>query len=442
MSVVVAREDVGPCQKRLTIEVPAQAVAAEMGRVVGDYRRKLNLPGFRRGKVPVELVKKRFREAIEREVADRLVPRYWHQAQAEENLDPLQDPEFEELQIEEGQPLTLVASVEIRPQITLAPLDDFRLPEEPTEPTDEEVEAALADLRRQHAVWSPVERSAARGDLVIAGVEDLERSGAPGSGGAASGPPRSGAPERKIHVELGADNAGEELTLALTGLAAGHSTEYRGALSPDGEEEAVRITALEVREQEVPELDDELARRLGDFDSVADLRRAVVEGLENSKKADLRRRRERSLLEQLRQRNPLELPTRVVEREAEKMVNRFAAQLIDQGVDLERADIDWQAMTDEARPKAEVRVHDRLLLDAVAEAEGLRLDESEFERFLAGLAAQQQTSTLELRRHLAEDGRLESLRADLLRGEAVRHLLGEDREADQGGETGGEPQEA
>lgn len=409
MSVVIAREDVGPCQKRITIEVPAQAVAAEVGRVVGDLRQQIRLPGFRRGKIPVSLVRRRFREDIERQVAERLVPRYWRQAQAEENLDPLLPPRFEELKIEEGEPLMLVASVETRPAITLGSLDDFRLPEESTDPSDEEIERALGDLRRRHATWSPAERSAARGDLVIAQVQDAE-----------------GGEERKIHVELGGEGVGEELTLALTGLTSGQSTDYRGALQPGGEDEQLRIEVLEVREQEVPELDDELAQRLGDFETVDDLRRAVAEGVEESKKADLRRRRERALLDQLIERHPLELPARVVAQESEEMVERYAGQLAGQGVDLERADINWEALLAEARPQAERRVHQRLLLDAVAKAEGLRLDEREFERFLAGLAAQQKTSTVELRRQLSESGRLEPLRAELLRAQAVRHLLGED----------------
>ncbi len=416
MSVVIAREDVGPCQKRLTIEVPAEAVTAEIGRVVGDYRKRLDLPGFRKGKVPVQLVRRRFRDQIEHEVTERLVPRYWRQAQAEEGLDPLLPPRFDDLKIEDGEPMTLVASVETRPEIELGELGDFQLPEGTTEPTDEEVEAALADIRQQHATWSPVDRAAGRGDLVVARLED-----------------RSGdKPDRKIHAELGGDGIDEELTLALTGLTAGQGTDYDGALQPGAEAERVKIEVSEVREQEVPELDLELARRLGDFETIDDFRRAVVEGVERSKESELRGRREKALLEQLRQRHPLDLPAGVVQQESEEMLQRYGHRLAGQGVDLEQADIDWEALMAQVRPEAERRVHDRLLLDAVAKAEGLRLDESEFERFLAGMASQNRISTLEVRRQLADNGRLEGLRMDLLRAQAVRRLLGEEESADPG----------
>ncbi len=410
MSVVVAREDVGPCHKRLTIEVPAEAVTAEIGRVVGDYRRKLDLPGFRKGKLPVKLVRRRFRAEIEREVADRLVPRYWRQAQAEEGLDPLLPPRFDDLQIEDGEPMTLVASVETRPQIELGELGDFQLPEGSTEPSDEEVEAAIADIRQQHATWSPVERPAGHGDLVIARVED----------------PEGDKPERKIHAELGGEGVDEELTLALTGLAPGQKTDYDGALESGTEAERVKIEVLEVRDQELPELD-ELAPKLGDFETVDDFRQAVVEGVGRSKQSELRGRREKALLEQLRQRHPLDLPAGVVRQESEEMLQRWLAS---QGIDVEQTDLDLESLMGQVQPQAEQRVHDRLLLDAVAKAEDLRLDESEFERFLGGLAAQQRTSTLELRRHLSDSGRLEHLRMDLLRGQAVRHLMGEDESAD------------
>ena len=143
MSVVVAFEEVGPCRKQLTIEVPGPAVEAEMGRVIEHMRRNLKLPGFRAGKVPAGMVKKRFREDIEREVADRLIPRYWKQAEAEKSLDPLLPPRVEDLKIEAGEPMTFVASVETRPRIELGSLEDFDLPDEDPAASAAEVQDAI-----------------------------------------------------------------------------------------------------------------------------------------------------------------------------------------------------------------------------------------------------------------------------------------------------------
>ena len=418
MSVVTSIEDTGPCSKKLTIEVPAEAVEAEMGRVVGRFRKQLNLPGFRRGKVPVSMVHSRFKDEIRQQVVDRLLPRYWHQAQAEKNLDPMLPPQVEDLELEPGKPMTVVASVDTRPEFELKDYRNFDLPAEDTEPTDGEVEDSLTDLRRGHAEWSAVERPAAHGDLVVArvlGDGDQE--------------------DRPIQVELGAEGVDEELTLTLTGISAGGTAEYRRSTEEGAEEEPATLEVVEVKEQDLPELDDDFASRLG-LETLEDLRQAAAHNLRQGKERQLRQRREQSMLEQLRQRHPLELPSRVVEKEGEKMLQDYAEQLHSQGVDLDNAQIDWEALGSQLQPGAERRVHEQLLLDAVAKEEDLRLDENEFEQFLSAAAAQQQQSSLMLRQQLSESGRLEPLRAQMLRSQTVRFLLGEDSSEDEAAEDG------
>ncbi len=414
MSVVTSIEDTGPCNKKLTIEVPAEAVEAEMGRVVGKFRKSLNLPGFRRGKVPVSMVHKRFQEEIRQEVLDRLLPRYWHQAQAEKDLDPMLPPKVEEVELEPGKPMTVVASVATRPEIELKDYLNFDLPAENTEPDSGEVDDALTDLRRRHAEWREVERPAARGDLVLANVVPEGDRGGDGAEASAGQP---------IQVELGADNVDEELTLILSGMSAGGSAEYPAEVDQDR-----RIEVVAVKEQELPELDDAFAALLG-VESLDELRQAAEQDLRQRKERDLRQRREQSMLEQLRQRHPLELPSQVVDKESDRMLQDYAEQLHGQGVDLDQAELDWASLGDQLRPGAQRRVHEQLLLDAIAKDEAIRLDENEFERFLSAAAAQQQQSSLMLRQQLSENGRLEPLRAQMLRAQTVRFLLGDD-EAD------------
>ena len=415
MSVVTSFEETGPCSRKLTIEVPAEAVEAEMGRVVGNYRKEIRMPGFRRGKVPASVVRQRFRDEIQREVVDRLLPRYWRQAQAEKNLDPLLPPSFDDLELEPGKPMTVTARVETRPEIELKELSDFELPEGEAEPTDSEVEEALDDLRRQHATWSPVERPAAHGDLVV-GRSRMRASGEDEE-----------ASEQPIQVELGADGVDEQLTLALTGRSAGQTAEVRRRSDTD-EDQQLEVEILAVKEQELPELDEDLVSELGleSIETVEALREAVVSDLRRSKERDLKVRRERALLEQLRQRHPLDLPTGVVEKESERMLQEYAERLHSQGVDIERAGVDWESMAAQLKPEAERRVHERLLLDAVSSAESLKLDENDFEGFLSVIAAQQQMSSPALRQQLSETGRLEPLRAQMLRERTVQFLLRED----------------
>lgn len=432
MSVVVSLQDVGPCRKQLTVEVPAPAVEAETERVVQEYGKSVRIPGFRKGKVPTHLVRRRFAKDIEREVVDRLLPRYWKQAQAEASIDPLLPPEVDEVaDLQPGEPLKFVATVETRPQIELRNTRDFDLPDPPVDPGTLEVDETLENLRRQLGEWVPVERSASRGDM--AAIEITEMPGDPDPhhhGEPVSAEPRTDTAQ----VEVGDPNVWEELSLAISGLSAGQETTFtrHEAAVQHGDHEhpardrrfRVRVTA--VKERELPGLDDDFASRVSpEFTTLDGLREAVTTQLRARKSEERQDKRREALLTQLRERHPLELPQRVVEREVEVIVNNYAENLHRRGVDLDRAGIDWGRMAEDAKPLAERRVHDRLLLDAIAEAENIHVSEEEFERLLAALARSQGTTTPALRRALDEDGRLTSYRNQMRREKVVRRLLGE-----------------
>jgi trigger factor len=422
MSVVVSVEEVGPCRKQLTVEVPAPAVEAETQRVVQDFGRRVKVPGFRKGKIPAELVRRRFQKDIEREVVDRLLPRYWRQAQAESSLDPLMPPELGEVaELVPGSPFTFVATVEIRPQIELRNIRDFDLPNPPVDPGTMEIDDAVEDLRRRLGTWAPVERPAARGDLVVAHVTEQKAEG-------------DGEPQR-VEVELGDERVWEELTLALSGLAAGQEAPFSRGEGRDGEgddasERRFRVRVEEVKERELPPLDDALVARVApELGTVEALRSDIAERLRSAKQQQRREKRQQALLDQLRERHPLELPHGVVRQEVENMVNDYAHALSHRGVDVQNAGLDWNQVGQEMLPRAERRVHDRLLLDAIAEAEPVVLDETEFEAALAAFARARNTTTPALRRLLDDEGRLGPLRAQLRRDKTIRHLLGEEAAA-------------
>lgn len=430
MSVVVSQEDVGPWRKQLTVEVPAPAVEAETQRVVREFGRHAKIPGFRPGKVPVEVVRRRFAKDIEKEVVERLLPRYWHQAQAESEIDPLLPPEVQEVRdLVAGEPLTFVATVETRPKIELRNLTDFALPDPSTEPGTADVDDALEDLRTRLGTWVPIERAAARGDRVKGLITRLDGDGAEAKADPTPDP---------IEVELGDQRVWEEMTLALTGLSAGQETTFtrHEAAVQHGDHEHpahemrfhFKVTAVE--ERELPVLDDAFAARVsGSYDTVDQLREALTERLREGRINDRREKRQAALFDQLRERHPLDLPQGVVQREVESLVQDYASTLARGGVDVEHAGIEWQKVAEDMLPVAQRRVHGRLLLDAIAEAEKITLPEEEFERALAALARAQSTSTPVLRKSLDENGRLGPFRAQLLRDKTIRHLLGEDTAA-------------
>lgn len=434
MSVVVSLQDVGPCRKQLTVEVPAPAVEAETQRVVAEFGNRARIPGFRQGKVPAKLVRQRFAKDIEREVVERLLPRYWRQAQAESSLDPLLPPEVDEVKdLVPGAPLTFTATVETRPQIELRNIKDFDLPNPSTDPGSVEVEDTIEDLRRQVSPWVPVERAAGRGDLVEAEITPL--SGAHGEASPEGGEAPAVKTD-KIAIEIGDPNVWEELALAVSGLSAGQETTFTRRHEHDAEheggekvvhEQTFKVKVDQVKERDLHPLDDELAKKISpDFTTMDQLNEAVTKRLRQTKTEQRGEARSRALLDQLRERHPFDLPQGVVRKEVEGLVQDYAEGLARRGVDLDKMKMDWNGVAGEMMPLAERRVHARLLLDAIADAESVQVSEEEFERALAVVARAQNTSTPALRRALDEDGRLGNFRSQLRRDKTIRRLLGEE----------------
>jgi trigger factor len=424
MSVVLSQQDVGPCRKQLKVEVPAPAVEAETQRVIQELGLKIKMPGFRKGKVPAELVRRRYAKDIEHEVKERLLPRYWRQAQAETSLEPLLPPEVDEItDLLPGEPLTFVATVETRPQIELRNTQDFDLPDPTTEPGTLEIEERIEEIRKQTSGWIPSDKPAALGDKVDVEITTVASADHPEEH------------TDKVQIEVGDPKVWPELSSTVRGMSAGqeetftrrheHAAAEEGG-APEVHEQTMRVKVVGVEERDLPPLDDAFAVKINpEFQTFEALREAVVQQSRHEKVDQRREARQRAVLDQLRERHPLDLPQGVVRNEVEGMVRDQAESLARRGVDVEHAGIDWNRMAEDLTPMAEKRVHARLLLDAISEDRKIAVTEEEFERTLAVLARAQAVSTPVLRRKLDEDGRLATLRSQLRREKTIRTLLGE-----------------
>lgn len=436
MSVVLSLEDVGPSKKELKVEVPAPAVTAEEERVARELSRNVRLPGFRKGKIPLGIVRKRFHEEIEKEVVERLLPRYWHQAEAEKSLQPLIAPSVKNVEFKVGEPLVFVVQVEVRPDITVDDNREFELPEREIEPTEKDIDDFIDGLRTRLSNWQPVERGAAVGDRLSVVLRPLAEDEAESAettdeaGEAATEEPKP------IELELGAEGAPEALTLALTGAVAGAKGEVEmpkpGA--DEGEMARYAYSVSEVREKDPPPLDEEFAARVGGYESIEELKQEVEKSLRHENERDRRQKRQQALAAQLCERYPVLVPEGALDHETQELVTEYAENLARQGVDVERAAIDWRSMASDLRPQAERRLHVRLVLDAIADHDKVSISEEELEQALAILARQQKQSSQTLRQKLDESGRLQELRAQLRRDKVMRSLLGD---GDEGSETKG-----
>jgi trigger factor len=412
MSVVQAVEEIGPCKRRLRIEVPAPAVEAESSRVAGELAKKVRLPGFRRGKVPPALVRRQFPEEVRRELVERIVPRYWHQAAAERGLDPLGPPRVADVHLHEGEAMTFTAEVEVRPEFELRNYRDFALPAIEIEPAAEEIRGALEALLRGAAEWAEVERPAAVGDRAT--LELVETT-----------PGAAGEPQRAT-IEIGSPAVWEELNLAATGLAPGGSSGFvrREAGAEGARERTFELRLVALAEARPPAADDATARRLGKFDSWEALRADVTERLRRARREEGDAERQRLLLDQLTERHPMPLPEGVVAAEVEELLREYAEGLARRGVDPGTSGLDWTKLGEEVRPHAERRVKARLVLDAIAERERIAVSEAEFEQALALFARLEGVASGALRQRLDARGELAALRARMRREKTIRYLLG------------------
>ncbi len=446
MTVVVSRREVGVCRQEFDIEVPAGAVDSEYLRVARDYRRRARLDGFRKGKAPLELIRKRFAEAIEGDVSDRLAPKYWLMARDEEDVRAMLPPVVGPVEVVPGQPLRFTITVDVEPEVDLGDDRSFELPEPETEPTEMEVDEVLEQVRLDNSTWVPVDRPAVRGDRVRGRIHRSAMSGyrepAAGEEDAHGRDADSRGPAtHDIDMELGDEEVWTELTDNLTGLSAGQRASFeRLEQEDDIEQRRYDVEVDEVLERRLPDVDDDWAGELGaGIESVDDLREEIRGQVRGWKVEAAGREREDALLDQLCERYPVELPEAVVEREALRMARTYANDLTRRGVVPEQEELPWEQMLEAVRPQAGKRAQAKFLLDRIARADAIEATRDDIERSLEIMARVRNTNRGKLRRELARDGGLNVLARRVRRDRTVQALLEANAPADRSDGAGEEP---
>ena len=445
MTVVVKKREIGLCRQEIVIEVPAEEVDAEYLRVARDYRRRARLDGFRKGKAPLDLIRQRFAEAIGEDVSERLAPRYWTLAREEEDVHAMLPPSVGPVDVVPGRPLRFTITVDVEPEVDIGDDRSFELPQPETEPTEAEVDEVLEQVRLERSTWVPVDRSAARGDRVRGKVHRAALEGfdeqAAGDGQDQDHGNR-GPATHDIDLELGDERVWPELTDNLTGLSAGQTATFERVEQEDDIERQRRydVEVHEVLERKLPEVDDDWAGGLAaSIGSVDDLLENLRSQVETRKIEAARQQRTDTLLEQLRERYPVDLPEAVVEREALQMARSYANNLARQGIDLEQQQLPWEQMMEEIRPQAGKRAHASFLLDRIAREDGIEPTAQDLERALEVMARSRNTHRGRLRRELERDGGLEMLKIELRRDRTVQALLEVNAPTDQSAGAKEEP---
>jgi trigger factor len=409
--------DVSETRKNLNVEIESSVVDAEIDRVARDYSKAARIPGFRPGKVPARVVKQRFRSQILHDVVHELVPRAVDDALRERGVEPVDTPDIRDVTVEEGQPLKFTATFDTVPSIELKPYGSVQLRRAPPVVEEGAVDQTLQALRERAARFEAVEpRAVERGDTVVVDLVRASQGETPDT-------------HQDITIEIGATANPPGFDDEVVGMTVGNTKTFTVRYPDDygikelaGSAVDYTVTIKSLKRRVVPELDDEFARDLGEFDTLDALRGRVEQDLTREAEQKAEREVRADLLKQLTGWVGFELPDSLVDRELDRRIEEFARRLMEQGVDPRAADIDWAAFRQAQRDGARDSVASALVLDEVAHREGLAVSDAEIEAELSRFAERTGRTPAAVRAQLEKDGGISRLATGLRRDKAVDFL--------------------
>ena len=413
--------DLSETKKSVAVEVPSDIVDAQIDRIARSYGRQARIPGFRQGKVPPTLIKKRFREQILHDVAHDLIPRAIDEALRERGLEPVDTPDVKDVQLDEGRALTFVATFETLPPIDPGRLETISLRRPAVTLEEGALEKTLAQLQNRAARFDPVNgRGIDDGDTVTL---DFERT-------PADGPKGQHDHHHDVAVEIGGKANPPGFDEALKGLEAGADKRFTIRYPDDyavkemaGTEVGYSVKVKDIRTRALPALDDEFAKDVGDFETFEALRDRIQQDLQREAEAEADRTLRGDLLKQLAARLTVDIPDSLVERELDRRTEEFAQRLMDQRIDPRRANIDWDQFRDSQRQASLDSVKSALVLDEISRRQNVTITEEDVEKDVAQYAARTGLTPTAVRAKLEKEGALSRLSAGLRREKTMDLVL-------------------
>lgn len=409
-SITVEKTAEDLASRSLRVTIPVDRIEAAEARAVKYYAKRARLPGFRQGKAPEAVVRRRFEDAIRQTVLEEVVREGWEEARTAESLEPVAEPSIRNLKFEAGSPIEFDLLVEVRPSLKLARTGGFTLTRQVRRVTDEAVEEQLQAVREQKATWLPVEGARPMpGQMVRVEVTSLDSESA----------------EPQAHdVVLGEQQAVPALEELIMSLEPGHTTEgviplpaSANAESSEGEaaeppSRRVRVTLLEVKQKELPEVDDALAREVGEFDSLEALKAAIRTDLEADAVREADSALREQLISELASANDVPAPESLVHRVMHAYAHAYGIP-----------DEQLGAFEGQFHGIAESTVRRDLILGAVVEQEKLAATEADVDARIAEMAKARGVETGQLYASLQKANRLPELERALTEEKAFAWLL-------------------
>ena len=409
-------------KREIEVEIPHEEVSRETDALIQKYQKLARIPGFRRGHVPASIIRQRFSEAIQNDVVDALVPKYFRKETERLGLVPVSQPRVTDLHAHEGKPMHFKASFEVMPEIKVEGYKELRAEHPEISVTDEEVEESLKGLQEQKATFSPVEgRSIAEGDYAQVSLDGTPKQDEPGT--------------KPVHmddvmVEIGGKNTMPEFTEHLKGTNPGDDRTFDVLYPEDFSDERLRgktfsykVKVNAIKQKSLPELNDDFAKELGEFSTLDDVRNRIREGMEHERRHNAEREAKDKLLAELIRRNDFAVPDALVEHQIDIRLERGLRALAAQGMSSEHMKkMDLGRLRAGQREQALEEVKASLLLEKIAEQEKIEVGDEEIDREIEALAKQTNQTADAIRARLTRDGALDRIRNRIRNEKALDFL--------------------
>jgi trigger factor len=405
--------EISSCKKDLTVELPATELEQEIDKLAREYARNAKVPGFRPGKVPMSIIRQRYGNDMRQEATQKIIERSWKEAIDAHDLHPLVQPVVKDLENKPEHPLKFTLSFEVMPNLEVKDYKEVPVTQPSPDITDQKVEQALESIREQHAQFSPVdEGEAADGHILSVSID-----------GQFEGDTKT-KHEDNITLVLGNPQTNEDFTKNLLGVRQGETRSFDVEYPEDhhrkdlaGKKVHYDVAVKEIKEKQLPELNDDFAKDIGQ-ENLEALKQKVRNDLVTQATRIAEKEARETILKTIVERQQVDVPDCLVQQELESNINRMAARLAMQGVDLQKTSIDWQKIFQDERPNAEAMVRRSMILEAIARQESFEISDEEIDSELEKIAEESNKSAAAIKAQLEKEGRIDGLKQHLLENKA------------------------
>jgi trigger factor len=397
------------CRRELDLEIPAEEVSKATEKTAKEYARIARVPGFRPGKAPISLIKRRFAEEIKGEILQKLVPEKVEQAVAEQKLTPVSQPQVEKLEFNEGQPVKFTATFEVLPEFSLGDYKNLEIEMPEMAITEEDVTRTLGEMQQRAATFAPVEGRTVENDDYV----QVKLLGTPQGGG------------EPLQAESVLCHVGAEETMApfnenLLGANVGDHKNFDVAYPPDypdaklaGKTFHYSVDILGIKTKKLPDLNDEFAKDVSDASSLDELKKKIHESLEHERdhrQKDLQREK---VIAELVKLHDFPVPESLVEHQMDIRLERVVRSLAQQGVDPRAVNVDWVTLRRGQGDRAKDDVKAELVIDRIATEEKIEPTNEELQHELEHMGTHSGESAEAISARLTKQGTLDRMKAKL-----------------------------